>query len=350
MTELQQSGATILVKMSVSPNASFPIACASEDDTIVITWIVCVLIILIFVGNITVIIVIMRSPAIEQTGYVYTLNLAIADIFVGIMCLMHVTMYFLNVVSIAWCLCEIVMFLISCTLSVSSIVCIAFDRYLAVMKPLIYSTRIRQHTRYAKGVVSLIWIYSIFYGCLPLIGWRNDQFVPCRHCWFAQILPESFVIALFIGKFILPVIVLFFFYGSMLKVSLHQANQIADLTRSVIPNSRWDSRKRAIITLTLIMGCYFMTWAPFFTVLFAHTMSKSPKIQIIVHSYLFILAISNSCINPLVYAYWNREFRTLFSSWFNREGNKIRHSLSSRTSTVTFISNFGFPSPVSRSS
>ncbi|XP_003723650.3 glucose-dependent insulinotropic receptor-like [Strongylocentrotus purpuratus] len=331
--------------MSVSTNASVPPVmepCISDLEATVIAGIVSLLTAIIFISNITVIVVILRTQAKHHSGYIYTLSLAVADIFVGFMCIVHIGIYFADVTSTTWCLWEVFMFISSCSASVSSIICIAFDRYLAITKPILYNTRIRDHTGYAKTTVAVVWILSIVYGSLPLLGWRTFNFVPCRHCWFANILPASFVITLFITQFIIPVVILMFFYGSMLHVSLRQANQIADLAGSFHASSRWEPRKRAVITLSLIMGCFFVTWGPFFATLFTHIITKNQTFKIVIHSYLFILAISNSCLNPLVYAYWNREFRNIFSRWFVQEGRKIRHSLTSRRKTITFISgNYG---------
>nr|XP_054771671.1 alpha-2 adrenergic receptor-like [Lytechinus pictus] len=335
--------------MSVITNATIPPIivkpCIADREATIIACIVSVLTAIIFIGNITVIVVILRTQAKQHSGYIFTLSLALADIFVGFMCLVHIGIYFADVTSTTWCLWEVVLFVSSCSASVSSILCIAFDRYLAIMKPILYNTRIRDHTGYAKTAVAIVWILSIAYGSLPLFGWRTFSFVPCRHCWFATIIPRSFVITLFATQFIIPLCILVFFYGSMLHVSMRQANQIADLAGSFSAPSRWEPRKRAVITLSLIMGCFFVTWGPFFVTLFTHIITENPNFRVVLHSYFFILAISNSCLNPLVYAYWNREFRRIFSQWFIQEGRKIRHSLTSRRRTITFISgDYGSPS------
>ncbi|XP_071508722.1 glucose-dependent insulinotropic receptor-like [Diadema antillarum] len=342
MESINGDGVTSVANSTHSP-LSFS-HCVSDEEANVVAGIVLVIMILIFTTNVVVIVVIFRSRVLQFTSYVYTLNLAVSDIFVGIMCLLHVAMYFAKVTSVTWCLWETMMYIASCNMSISSIICIAFDRYLAVTRPILYSTRIRLQTGYAKVVVALIWSFSLLYGCLPLFGWRIHNFTPCRHCWFVNVLPKSFVITLFATQFVLPMLIILYLYGSMLSVSFHQANQIADLAESVQSSPRRHSHHRALITLTLIVGCFFLTWAPFFVTLFTHLITGTARIRLIVHTYLFLLAISNSWFNPLVYAYWNREFRKIFSNWFIRDGRKLRHSLT-RNRPMSIISiSLGVPS------
>lgn len=60
----------------------------------------------------------------------------------------------------------------------------------------------------------------------------------------------------------------------------------------------------------LILGCFTVCWLPYFVLtLYARTMRyKSATL----YEVFFNLAVANSCMNPLIYAWKNKNFRNVF--------------------------------------
>lgn len=62
----------------------------------------------------------------------------------------------------------------------------------------------------------------------------------------------------------------------------------------------------------LIMGCFSVCWLPYFGVLTYNRIVGSFKSQLLYES-AFILAMANSAMNPIIYAWKNTNFRKAFS-------------------------------------
>ncbi|KAL3312146.1 Serpentine type 7TM GPCR chemoreceptor Srx [Cichlidogyrus casuarinus] len=116
-----------------------------------------------------------------------------------------------------------------------------------------------------------------------------------------------------------------------------QASQFPELMSINIKNcedsenvSKENKENKAAKTLGIIMGAFIMCWLPFFlwyTISFVcgEDTCKSPEIIVEV---LFWIGYSNSTLNPMIYASFNREFRTAFMSLlgFKRQRRKLKCS------------------------
>ena len=104
---------------------------------------------------------------------------------------------------------------------------------------------------------------------------------------------------------------------------------------------RLNREKKAAKTVGVIVGCFVLCWAPFFTVyvLGVFCADCTPRVVFVV---FFWLGYCNSAINPVVYALCSKDFRFAFRRLL-RCGRASRHS----NSTIAALVN-GLRSPARR--
>ncbi len=82
-----------------------------------------------------------------------------------------------------------------------------------------------------------------------------------------------------------------------------------------LPRRYW-SHFKGLRTVGVLVGCFIVLWCPFFSVCIAHLLLKSWKLKIILENHLWLLGLCNSIINPLVYAFWQRDVRQQLTAMF----------------------------------
>jgi hypothetical protein len=99
--------------------------------------------------------------------------------------------------------------------------------------------------------------------------------------------------------------------GSELYVCIRVAGSAAKEKTA----TSWRTEHKAARTLGIIMGTFLLCWLPFFLWYVITTLcgDACPCPEIVV-SILFWIGYTNSALNPLIYAYFNRDFREAFKN------------------------------------
>uniref|UniRef100_A0A182QCR8 G-protein coupled receptors family 1 profile domain-containing protein n=1 Tax=Anopheles farauti TaxID=69004 RepID=A0A182QCR8_9DIPT len=118
--------------------------------------------------------------------------------------------------------------------------------------------------------------------------------------------------------------------GSSKTLTLHEvdAEQTPTKDRHLIKMKR---EHKAARTLGIIMGTFILCWLPFFLwYIITSLCDECPNPDIIV-VLVFWIGYFNSTLNPLIYAYFNRDFREafrntldcMFCAWWRRETSPL---------------------------
>ncbi|XP_042359923.1 trace amine-associated receptor 1-like [Plectropomus leopardus] len=256
-------------------------------------------------GNLLVIISIIYFKQLHTPTNSLILSLAVADLLVGI-----VVFPFSMAFSLSSCIYHEVIFckvrssfdISLSTASILNLCCISVDRYCAVCQPLTYRTRITH-----RGIVVMIllsWGVSALIGiCVIIAGLNNDK---CEERCLIDVLIENTIGPIL--SFYLPVIIMLCIYLKIFLVAQRQARSIQN-TKSGATVSKME--RKATKTLAIVLGVFLLCWTPFFlciTVLpFINDSVPIPLIET-----LNWLALSNSMLNPFIYAFFYSWFRSAF--------------------------------------
>ncbi|XP_031733170.1 trace amine-associated receptor 1-like [Anarrhichthys ocellatus] len=232
-------------------------------------------------GNLLVIISITYFKQLHTSTNYLIFSLAVADLLVGLL-VFPLTMEF----SITSCLYNEDL----------------FYRYYAVCQPLTYRAKINNHVVVIMILVS--WGAPALIGIsFILLGINQEK---CVGTCLIDALMANILGLIF--SFYLPAIVMLFIYLKIFLVAQRQARSIqkTNCQRTKCGATVSKMERKATKTLAIVMGTFLLSWLPFFltTVLsFSHVYVPLPLFEL-----LNWLALSNSMLNPFIYA--------LFYSWF----------------------------------
>ncbi|XP_061842795.2 trace amine-associated receptor 1-like [Nerophis lumbriciformis] len=268
----------------------------------------CLISVIITCGNLLIIISVVYFKQLHTPTNYLILSLAVADLLVGVL-LFPLSIEF----TLSYCvyqeevICK-VRSSVDVTLSTASILhlcCISIDRYHAVCKPLTYRTTLT--VQVVAVMILLSWTLSL----LVAVGFVVAEFnyAKCGEECYVDILTANILGV--ICSFYIPVIIMICIYAKIFLVAQNQARSIQNtnyLSRTPGANVSKMERK-ATKTLTIVMSVFLICWTPFFIYICVQLLKQVPMA---VGEGLTWLALSNSMLNPFIYAFFYSWFQSAF--------------------------------------
>lgn len=178
------------------------------------------------VSNVLVIMTVVWTKKLRTISSVFLLSLCIADLGNGLLTMpfILVGLTYDGLLPLTQNLCKVFGFFFN-FLSVASnlsVVAIAIDRYSAIIHCLRYSSW--SPFKYAGGIIAWIWIQAITSATLPLFGvgdYLANRFL-CVTVWSNIV----YVVFMCLFNFIIPLLLMFFCYVTIIKVARRHATRI----------------------------------------------------------------------------------------------------------------------------
>uniref|UniRef100_A0A8C9XAD3 Trace amine associated receptor 1 n=1 Tax=Sander lucioperca TaxID=283035 RepID=A0A8C9XAD3_SANLU len=265
-------------------------------------------VITILCGNILVIISIIYFQQLHTPTNYFILSLAVADLLVGVV-VFPVSMAF-TVTSCFYyedifCKVRDSFDITLSTASILNLCCISIDRYYAVCQPLIYRTKINVNV--VVVMILLSWGVSVLVGFM-IPDLKHEK---CEVNCFNDVLLSDIFGPIF--SFYLPVIVMLCIYLKIFLVAQEQVRSIQNTTCQSKKSGATVSKmeRKATKTLVTILGVFLMCWTPFF-LCFTFRLLNNVSVPLPLFETLNWLALSNSMLNPFIYAFFYSWFRSAF--------------------------------------
>lgn len=308
-----------------------------------------------FLGNFMVCLTVYLHHRLRTVTNYFIVSLAVSDLLLS---LLYVPFRIDQTIHNSyWCprkeLCStwIVIDLVCAGASIYNLAAISVDRYIAIVHPFRYHSLMT--TRVAWIIIGIIWAYSITWAGLSGINWTDSQQSPYN--WFPKCYKQDkiFYTVTTVTDFFFPLMVILIMYGLVFRVAMNQARAVASLQPQL---SKQDGRGRrfsinivkevkAAKTLAIVIGGFVVCWLPFFVFLLVSlwdiSLLSPPKVSKEVldglrATFLYVLPTINSTLNPIIYALFNKEFRTAFVRLLRRtcgrsltNSDDIHYSMSS---------------------
>ncbi|KAJ0062106.1 hypothetical protein NL108_015688, partial [Boleophthalmus pectinirostris] len=250
-----------------------------------------------------------RSHNKLNSTAIYIISLSVADMFFLLSFPLRIYYYHQNAQSLsirgqwtpgaAYCQLTFTLKYISLYGSIFFLVCIAVDRYFAVVHPLSSSV---QRKRVAQLLSSVLWslVLGLSLGLLFLRSAASHQHEPClldpRSAQHSTIILVA--LGLVQGSFVLPTALLLFSYCRVLAV-LRQPRHHSQSLR----------RKHTLTIIYWVLGVFLICFVPYHINLLGYTLTHVgllpscalAKVTKALHPVVLSVASSNCCLNPLIY-------------------------------------------------
>lgn len=309
---------------NTTPSTGYGNGAISRDEfserlvAIIVPIVFAIIVVIGFIGNMLVIIVIISNKRMVNTTNILILSLALADLFFIVFCVpFTAAAHALPRWPFGKIWCKIVQYLtyVCAYASVYTLALMSLDRYLAVVHP-IRSISIRTE-RNCCIVVSLTWFIILLTNIPIYLQFDTKSYIYLgeerNRCINVKALTDSqitvvFYVSFFVFGYVVPLSLVCILYGFMLKRLLFgmvPGNQSAESIRS---------KKRVTRMIIIVIILFAICWLPIQIIFMIMTTGEYPTdaFSFWVHMVANCLAYTNSCINPILYAFLSDNFRKSF--------------------------------------
>ncbi|KAM9347755.1 trace amine-associated receptor 13c-like [Symphorus nematophorus] len=261
--------------------------------------------------NLLVIISISHFKQLHTPTNLLLVSLAVSDLFVGLLMVFPV-MFMGGCWFLGDLMCTLYQYLayIVASASVGTMVMISIDRYVAICHPLHYPTKITQ--KRVEVCVCLCWICSVIFQSFILSDILKQ---PGRYnsCVGECILFINYIAGLvdLTFSFIVPITVIVVLYMRVFVVAVSQArtmrSHVATITiQQSVKVTAKKSEMKAARTLGVVVVVFLICLCPYYCVALT---GQDNLLNASSATFVICLYYFNSCLNPVIYAYFYPWFR-----------------------------------------
>ncbi|XP_056325698.1 neuropeptide FF receptor 1-like [Danio aesculapii] len=286
-------------------------------------------------GNTLVCFIVLKNRQMRTVTNIFILNLAISDLLVGILCL-PITL--VDSLITGWPFDAVVCKMsglvqgASVSASVFTLVVIAVERFRCIVYPFQQKLTRRQ----AIITIAFIWALAIAIMCpsavtltvsqdvLHFMVDRDNITYPLFTCWEAwpdQSMRKIYTTVLFSHIYLAPVTLIAIMYTRIALKLVRSPASIRD-AQAEDESRRVFRRKLRVVNMLLMVALLFtVSWLPLWILMMLTdygnlTEAQLDFVAVYVFPFAHWLAFFNSSVNPIVYGYFNENFRRGFQAAF----------------------------------
>ncbi|KAM8966472.1 G-protein coupled receptor 20 [Pelodytes ibericus] len=261
----------------------------------------------------------------KTTSVIYTINLVVTDLLVGLSLPTRIIMYYTGGSCSTCFFVHSFTYFVNMYCSILFLTCICVDRYMAIVQ--VEASRKWRNPNYAKGICILIWIFAVVVTFTILTTTINHPY-----CCFFQLFSLTFF------EYFVPLIIITFYTLRIMWA----------LSRSTLMNQSRERRMKAVQLLIIVLIIFTVCFTPFHVSQVAICVSRSisRNVSLIVYHVTVTLSSLNSCMDPIVYCFVTNNFQSTMKGIFRKHRPEhIRvdivglHKSSKGSGTITAISN-----------
>ncbi|XP_071170601.1 neuropeptide F receptor-like [Mytilus edulis] len=283
----------------------------------------------IFIGtfsNVVICFIVWKNNSLRKPRNIFIVNIAVCDI---IMCTFCMPFSLVKLTMKNWhlglFLCKVVPSLQNIDIFVSTftIVAIALDRYWAI----VHASR-NIHMRTVLYMLIFIWALALFC-CIPMILFHEvhivygetanqEDFQICMEVWPSDYLKIVYTLFVTVVQYLMPLLIVSIIHSKICCVLRMRVTKDPTTDNEMQRALRDVKRhRRNMLLLTAIAITFGITWLPW-TVL---NITADINVEIFLHkkflliyAICLLIAMSSACANPVLYGWFNLNFRDAFTN------------------------------------
>ena len=334
----------------------------TQRDFILQTAFLILIMLVTFLGNFMVCLIVYLHHRLRTVTNYFIVSLAVSDLLISLLSLpFRINQTLQNGI---WCLgydiclTWIITDLICSCASICNLAAISVDRYIAIVHPFRYHSLMT--TTVGWVVIGIVWTYSITWAALSSFNWTESG---VQHFFTNELCRKKdpiFYTVVTATAFYLPLLIVLVMYGLVFRVAMNQARAVASLQSQGSSNRDGRGRRfsinivkevKAAKTLAIVVGAFIICWFPFFTFLMISLWNlpllQPPRVSEealkgLRGTFLYVLPAINSTLNPIIYALFNREFRSAFLRLLQRtcgSGSRCTRSSANTDDSIQYSMN-----------
>ncbi|XP_058518531.1 olfactory receptor 8B3-like isoform X2 [Ochotona princeps] len=268
------------------------------------------------VGNLGLIVLIVLNPHLHTPMYYFLFNLSFVDLCYSCVIIPRMLMSFVkvNIIPYAECLTQLFFFCFFVINEYYILTCMAYDRYVAICKPLLYKVIMSPQI----CLVLTVWVYAMgFVGavahttCMLRLSFCNEHIINHYMCDIAPLLPLSCTIT-YVNELVIfvvlgintavPSVTLFVSYSRILCSILH-------IRSSHARSKAFSTCSSHIITVCLFFGSAGLTYFKPFP---GDSLAQGKLFSI-------FYTIVGPMMNPLIYSLRNKDVHVALSKMMKQK-------------------------------
>uniref|UniRef100_H0WBU7 Neuropeptide FF receptor 1 n=1 Tax=Cavia porcellus TaxID=10141 RepID=H0WBU7_CAVPO len=291
------------------------------------------------VGNALVCFIVLKNRHMRTVTNMFILNLAVSDLLVGIFCMP--TTLVDNLIT-GWpfdnitCKMSGLVQGMSVSASVFTLVAIAVERFRCIVHPF----REKLTLRKALVTIAVIWALALLIMCPSAITLTvtreeyhfmvdaDNRSYPLYSCWEAW--PEKgmrkvYTTVLFAHIYLAPLALIVVMYARIARKLCKAAGPARDGEEATTEGRRASQRKARVVHMLVMVALFFtLSWLPLWTLLLLvdYVQLSEPQLHLLsVYAFPLAhwLAFFHSSANPIIYGYFNENFRRGFQAAFRAQ-------------------------------
>ncbi len=301
----------------------------------VVTAITALICLGIIMCNLLPIISVIKFPWLHSATNRLVLSLSVADFLMGFVILFYVCVlrYTDDIEMWRWSVVYFYPVLYVCIgVSISSMLLMSLDRFLAVVRPLTYKQR---WTRSKVDILSSVfWIYTIVYsfGVTCFYGLQADPVNIREGGLVSMFVPRTVLFASVVQITIVSCAIISLYSAAIYKLYKRSKTAMAGQGGEVDTKSRRATKLMLVLLLSLII-----TWLPLMLFVSVINMrdKQRPAWTATAHSCFSFLFVLSFLINPLLYPIMSKDYRRAYRKTLRCPEASIEDSSQTRTRIFT---------------